>query len=94
MKLNDFEDLNLDNVDVVDIREEDGKIKLELYPPKAVDETKEIVLDNGDEAPVNVSDEPVRSVSPQVSDEMKMDYMCSESVVWTALKKKVGGVLN
>lgn len=100
MKLQDFNDLNLDNVDVVDIRDEGGKIKLELYPPKATDKTKEIVLNNREESPVNVSDEPVRDAPGEVygtgadMEQMKMDYMCSENVVWTALKKKIGGVLS
>lgn len=96
MKLNDFEDLKLDDVDVVNIREKDGKIRLELYPPKAIDRTKDIILDNGDETPVNVTNEPVRQ-PPQdiISDkELELSHMSDEKLVWTALKNKVEEVFK
>lgn len=89
----------IEGVDVFDIQERDEKTVLKLYPAKATDETKTIVLDNGDEEPINVSDVPVRSgkaldVSDEKMQEMSDNYKSDEELVWTALKKKVGGVLG
>lgn len=91
----------IEGVDVFDIQQKDGKTFIKLYPAKATEETKTIILDNGDEQPINVSDEPVRQVPDTTfkfkdndMSQFEQEYRTDEEVVWNAVKEKIRGVFK
>jgi len=93
----------IEGVDVFDIQERDGKTVLKLYPAKATDETKTVVLDNGDEEPINVSDVPVRQVSNEEQlkvmrdnnlKQMEMEYITDEEIVLNDMKRRLENILD